>query len=91
MTLESMPLEAVMAPEPASVLATEGVPTATAVAPARVRGRAADEEQRCDQCGESALVATSQIIQVEGRQDGLGRGAVEALAVAEWPALVGLA
>ena len=37
------------------------------------------------------LVATSQIIQVEGRQDGLGRGAVEALAVAEWPALVGLA
>jgi len=55
-TLESMPLEAVMPPEAvmaadATVRPAEAVPTATAVAPARVRGRAADEEQRCDQCG----------------------------------------
>lgn len=64
-TLESMPLEAVMPPEAAmaaeaTVRPTEGVPAATAVpttaptatAPVRVRGHAADEEQCCDQCGQ---------------------------------------
>ena len=64
-TLESMPLEAVMPPEAAmaaeaTVRPTEGVPTATAVpttaptatAPVRVRGHAADEEQCCDQRGQ---------------------------------------
>ena len=64
-TLESMPLEAVMPPEAAmaaeaTVRPTEAVPTATpvpttaptATAPVRVRGHAADEEQCCDQCGQ---------------------------------------
>jgi hypothetical protein len=65
MPLEAvMPAEPVMAAE-ATVWPAEGVPTPTAVAPAavapatavapapvRVHGRAADNEQCCDQCGQ---------------------------------------